>query len=473
MLTRNDFYNYQHRCVDHMLEHPKSMLFVDPGLGKSVVGLTVIDILLSRLLVYGVLVTAPKRVCQSVWRQEALKWAHTRHLSFSMIMGTKEERIRALMTPADVYLINYDNLVWLQAEIEFRFLLKGKRPPFNMLVADEVSKLKGTRIQQGAERGRALLKMTPYLPYRTGLTGTPAGNGLQDLFGQYLVIDSGERLGTAFSTFQSTYFYLTSAYSSKWYPFERSKEQISELVHDITINLNAEDYLDILDPIINDVPITMPPKLQARYDSIEHEMMIELDSGIVVDIDNEGSKINRCLQFSNGALYKSPGNPDWETIHDVKLDALDDVIEEIAGKPVLIAYQFKHDAHKIMKRHPDAVWLSSKTSEEDFLQALTDWKEGKLTKIIAHGQSMGHGIDGLQGVDRHLVWYGIPWSKEVYDQTIARLWGARSKQNLVVIHRLIFNNTVDEVVRLSLEYKEGTENDLRTAIDEYREGKGV
>ena len=472
LLTTEDFHEYQTRTVNHMLQHPQSMLWLDMGLGKTIVALTAANILLDQMNVYGVLIVAPLRVCQTVWRQEAKKWAHTKHLKFSMITGTKDDRIRGLMTKADVYIINFDNLRWLQEEIEFRFLSKGKRPPFNMLVADEISKLKNTRTRQGAERGKAMLKLLPYLPYRTGLTGTPASNGMLDLFGQYLVIDGGHRLGTSHSAFRSTYFYLKEYHSTQWYPFERAKEQIAEKVGDITINLAAEDYLDMPEKIINDIMLDLPSKNRAAYDKIEHEMLVELDSGVGVEIFNRASLMNRCLQYANGAMYLVPGAPDWETIHDEKLDALDDIIEEAAGQPVLIAYQYQHDAHKILKRHPDAVWLSSKTSEADFIQALEDWDSGKLTKIIGHPASMGHGIDKLQKAGHIIVWYGLNWSLDLYDQTNARLW-RQGQDHPVMVHRLITRDTADEIVQLRLESKADDETAAREAIEAYRLRKGA
>ncbi len=467
MLTRDDFHKYQEMSVQHSLMCPQSMLFIDMGLGKTIVALTVMNILLNRMNVYGVLIIAPLRVCQTVWRQEAKKWEHTKHLRFSMVTGTKDERIRGLMTPADVYIINFDNLRWLQEEVEFRFLRKGKRPPFNMLVADEISKLKNTRTRQGAERGKAMLKLLPYLPYRMGLTGTPASNGMGDLFGQFLVVDGGQRLGTSFSAFQSTYFYLKEYHGTRWYPFPGAQEQIAGHVGDITINLKAEDYLDMPDKIINDIMIDLPAKQRAGYDKIETEMLVELDSGHGVEIFNRASLMNRCLQYANGGMYLMPGAPDWESVHDAKLEALDDIIEESAGQPVLIIYQYQHDAHKILKKYPDAVWLSSKTSEADFLQALDDWNNGLLTKVIGHGQSLGHGIDQLKDAGHIIAWYGVPWSLDVYDQTNARLW-RQGQKHPVIIHRLLMRDTADEIVQMRLESKADDETAAREAIEKYR-----
>jgi SNF2 family DNA or RNA helicase len=450
-----------------MMENPQSMLFLDPGLGKSIITLSAIVTLLGQMKVYGVLIIAPLRVVQTVWKQESRKWEHTKHLTFSSITGAKDDRIRGLLTPADIYLVNYDNLRWLQEEVEFRFLRKGKRPPFNFLVADEISKLKNTRTRQGAERGKAMLKLLPYLPYRTGLTGTPASNGIQDLFGQFLVIDGGQRLGTSFSAFQSTYFYQTDYRGYKWTPFEKSKDQIGAKVGDITINLSAEDYLSLPEKIINDVYIDLPPKQRVAYDKIENEMLIELDSGHEVEIFNGASLMNRCLQYANGGMYTMPGSPDWETIHDAKLEALDDIIEELAGQPILIIYQYQHDAHKILKKYPDAVWLSSKMSESEFVQALEDWNSGKLTKIIGHPASMGFGVDGLQDSCHTMVWYGLNWSLDSYMQTIARLL-RQGQEFPVMVHRLMMRDTVEEAVKLSLESKFDDELGAREAIEKYR-----
>jgi SNF2 family DNA or RNA helicase len=467
LLTTEDFHPYQIRTIEHMMGNPQSMLFLDPGLGKSIITLTSIAMLLDQMKVYGVIVVAPLRVAQTVWRQEALKWAHTKHLTFSSITGSKDDRIRGLMTPADVYLINFDNLRWLQEEIEFRFLRKGKRPPFNMLVADEISKLKNTRTRQGAERGKAMLKLLPYLPYRTGLTGTPASNGMLDLFGQFLVIDSGQRLGTSFSGFRSTYFYQADYQGYRWLPFEKAKDQIGAKVGDITVNLSAEDYLDLPDKIVNDVYIDLPPKQRAIYDRIEHDMLVELDSGHEVEIFNGASLMNRCLQYANGGMYTMPGAPDWENVHDAKLDALDDIIEESAGKPVLIIYQYQHDAKKILKKYPDAVWLSSKISESDFVQAIEDWNSGKLTKIIGHPASMGFGVDGLQDSCHTMVWYGLPWGLDFYMQTIARLL-RQGQEHPVMVHRLMMRDTVEEAVKIALENKFNDEHGAREAIAKYR-----
>ena len=470
MLSRQQLHPYQEKSVSHVVDNRNSMLFLDMGLGKTVATLTAVIDLFDTLDVHGVLIVGPLRVIQSVWKQEAQKWEHTRHLTFSTITGTPDQRTNALMAKADIYLINYDNLVWLEEQIQHRYLRRNKPLPFNMLVADEVSKFKATRMRQGTKRGNAVLKLLPLLPYRVGLTGTPSSNGLEDLFGQFLVIDGGVRLGTSFGRFRSTYFYQTDWNGYKWKPFEKAQGQISEKIGDITLNLNAEDYLDMPDKITNDIMLSLPPKLQQKYDDIEKDMMVELESGHKVDILNEASKMNRCLQFANGGMYVEPGSPEWESIHDVKLDALDDIIEEASGNPVLVVYQYQHDAKKIKRRYPDAVWIKSTMSEKDFNQALADWDEGNLRMIIGHPASMGHGIDRLQRRGRTLVWYGLTWSLDLYDQTNARLW-RQGQKHPVIIHRLLMQATTDEAVKLAIESKATDELTMRQAIEQYRKLK--
>lgn len=472
MLHPSNMHPYQNRTVEHIIDHKCSMLHQDPGLGKTIATLSAIETLMfDAYKVKGVLVCAPLRVIQSVWKQESAKWSHTKDLTFSYITGDRNDRIRGLCAKADIYLINYEGLVWLQAEVEHRFLSRGKYPPWNMCVFDEISKMKGTRTRQGVKRGTAALQLLQYCEYRVGLTGSPAPNGMLDLFGQYLCIDAGEALGTSFSSYQSTYFYLSEYQGRKWNPFERAKEQITDLIAPITMDLRASDYIKMPDLIINDIGLDFPPAIQSAYDRIEHEMLIELDSGADVEIFNRASLVNRCLQYSGGAVYLNPGLPEWEKVHDVKLDALEDLVEELAGQPVLLLYQYKHEAERIQKKFPGAVRISSQTSAADFNQAIIDWNLGKLDMIIAHPASMGHGVDRLQTSCHNVIWFGLNWSWELYYQSNARVARQGQTSPSVMIHRILMNNTVDELVAIALKTKQTTETDVRELVRAYGERK--
>jgi len=471
-MNYSDLHDYQIRSIDHIFDNTKSMLHLDPGLGKTIIALTAIEALkYDAYKCTGVLVIAPLRVIQSVWKQESAKWEHTKDLTFSYITGDRNARIRGLCAKADIYLINYENLVWLQTEVEHRFLSRGKYPPWNMCIADEITKLKGTRTRQGVKRGTAMLKLLMYCPLRVGLTGSPAPNGMLDLFGQYLVIDSGYRLGTSFSTFRSTYFYQSDYAGYSWSPFERAKEQITEKIADITIDLRAEDYIKMPDLIENDIILDLGPGLQAQYDDIEREMLIELASGHNVEIFNKASLVNRCLQFAGGGVYLNPGAPEWEEIHKIKTDALVDLVEELSGQPVLVLYQYQHEAKRIQKLFPNSLWISSKTSDSAFNQAIMDWNSGKLDMIIGHPASMGHGVDRLQTSCHNVIWYGLNWSYELYYQSNSRISRQGQRSPTVMIHRLMMNKTVDFLVSAALESKETTETEVRDLIRKYGEQK--
>ena len=468
MMQRSDFHSYQERSVDHGIENLAAAFHLDPGLGKTVIVLTIIDILMYDMFTTkGVLIAAPLRVVQSVWRQEAAKWQHTRDLTFSYITGDPSSRIRGLCTKADIYLINYENLPWLQTQVEHRFLSHGKYPPWNMIVFDESSKMKNTRIRQGVKRGIAALKLLQYAPRRLNLTGSPAPNGMLDLFGQYLCLDGGERLGQSHSAFRSTYFYLSEYQGTKWKAFESSKDQITELLADITLDLVASDYITMPEEIENDIMLDFPLDMQARYDAIEREMLIELDSGHDVEIFNRASLVNRCLQFAGGGVYLNPGMPDWEKIHDVKMEALIDLVDELEGQPVLLLYQYQHEAKRIEQQFPDAKWISSKTSDGDFNQAILDWNSGALQMIIAHPASMGHGVDRLQTSCHNVIWFGLNWSWELYYQSNSRIARQGQTSPTVMIHRILMNNTTDLIVKLALTTKRDTESEVRELIREY------
>lgn len=467
MLTPDLLHEYQKKAVNFQCSHPNSMLWLDMGLGKTVITLTSIAHLLTVGFLRGVIIVAPIRVVRLVWRQEAEKWNHTHQLRFSVVTGTKDQRTRALLRPAEIYLINYENLGWLAETLQTYFISKNRPMPFNGIVWDEISKMKNS----STNRVKSFRKIASHFNWTTGLTGTPASNGFKDLHGQYLVVDGGERLGTSKTAFRTRFYKKVGPY--KEVPYEDTEETIKKLIGDITLEMSAEDYNPLPDLMVNDVELEMPENLRAMYDQMEKEFFIQLDSGKEVEVFNQASLTNKCLQFSNGAMYPVAGMPLWEPIHDLKLEALEDVLDEAQGSPVLCAYSYRSDAQRIMERfkHLDPINLTECKSESSLVNAMHRWKTGDCALMIGHPASMGHGVDGLQKNGHILVWYGLNWSLDLYKQFNARL--RRQGQGVPVIcHRILMRDTLDQAQAMALNEKDQTETSLRKAIKEYRLTRG-
>ena len=438
------------------------------GLGKTVITLTSVAHLISTGHLKSVIIVAPVRVCQLVWRQEALKWEHTKGLRFTLLTGDRDQRSRALMRPADVYLINYENLLWLAQALMTYYINKDKPLPFDGIVYDELSKCKNST----TNRVKALRKILPHVKWRTGLTGTPASNGYKDLHGQFLVLDGGERLGMSKTMFKTRFYYKIGQY--KEIAFSDTEETIKGLIGDITLEMSAVDYNPLPDLITNDVEIELPTHLRTAYDAMERDLFITLDSGTNVEMFNAASLTVKCLQFANGAMYPIAGLPAWEPVHDMKLDALEEIIEESSGKQVLCSYSYRSDAERIMTRFKALrpINLTACKTDRELENAMSRWKAGDCQLMIGHPASMGHGIDGLQHNGNILVWFGLNWSLDLYDQFNARI--RRQGQGVPVIcHRIICKNTVDEIQAEALKNKSQTQDSLRNAIKEYRMKKNV
>jgi len=461
-------HGYQQNATNHQCTHHHSMLWLDMGLGKTVITLTSISHLLQQRYLHGVLIVAPIRVCRLVWRQEALKWEHTKHLKFSLLTGSKDQRVRALLAPANIYLINYENVKWLAETLQTYFISKGRPLPFNGIVWDEVSKCKNSTTHRVA----AVKKILDQFIWSTGLTGSPASNGYKDLHGQFLVVDRGLRLGTSKTAFR-TRFYKKEGFKEIAQP--NAEDEIKTLISDITLEMSAADYNPLPDLIVNDVELELPESLRDKYDQMEKEFFLALDSGRVIESFNKASMMNKCLQIAAGAVYPLVGVASlWEPLHDIKLDALEEVIDEAQGQPVLCGYQFRFDAERIMAKfkHLDPVNITECKSERALNDAMRRWKIGDLRLAIGHPGSMSHGIDGLQDAGHIIAWFGLNWSLELYNQLNARL--RRQGQGVPVLsHRLIMRDTVDEIQRESLSEKGQTESGLRKAVKEYRQRRGM
>jgi len=380
VLNPDQLHDYQKKASNFQSTHPHSAVWADMGLGKTAITLTSIAHLLNAGFLRGVLIVAPIRVIRLVWRQEALKWSHTKHLKFAMVSGSKDQRTRALMQKADVYLINYENLKWL-ADTLITYYIKKDRPiPFNGVVWDEISKMKNST----TKRVSAFRKILPAFDWTTGLTGTPAANGYKDLHGQYLVLDQGVRLGTSKTAFTERFYYKKSAY--KYEAFPDTEDTIKALIGDITMQMSAEDYNPLPDLIVNDIRVDMPQGLRRKYEELEKDFFFQLDNGTDVEVFNKASLTNKCLQFSNGFVYPIPGIPKWEHIHDLKLDALEDIIEEAGGSPVLCAYSYRADAERIMERfkHLRPINLTDCKSETALNNAMSRWKNDDCALMIGH-----------------------------------------------------------------------------------------
>jgi SNF2 family DNA or RNA helicase len=319
---------------------------------------------------------------------------------------------------------------------------------------------------------RAVKRILDKFDWTTGLTGTPASNGYKDLHGQYLVVDKGQRLGTSKTAFKTRFYKKAGPY--KEVPYDDTETVIKTLIGDITLEMSAEDYNPLPDLIVNNIEVEMPPELRAKYEQMEREFFTVLDNGKEIEVFNSAALTNKCLQFSNGAVYPIAGMPLWEPVHELKLEALDEILDEAQGSPVLCAYAYRSDAERIMERFKALrpINLTECKTERELNNAMERWKSGDCPLMIGHPASMGHGIDGLQHKGRTLVWFGLNWSLDLYDQFNARV--RRQGQGApVVCHRILCQDTLDQAQALALDEKATTQAGLRSAVKEYRKQKGV
>ena len=443
--------DYQQIAIRHLLEHDRSALFVSMGMGKTVSVLTAFDTLQLLGDSKRMLVVAPKRVAKSVWPAEVAKWGHIGHLKVSVIVGTAEERLRALRTKADVYCINYDNLVWLVEQCK-------KGWPFDMVVADESTRLKGLRAKGGAQRAKALRKVAKCTKRWVNLTGTPAPNGLIDLWGQNWFLDFGERLGATYTAFMSRWFEKDwNGFSFK--PRAGADDEIHKKIKDVCLTLKAEDYFDIKKPIVNNVMVELPPKARKLYDEFEKQMYMEIGDH-EVEAFNAASLSNKCSQLANGAAYVDDQGT-WKEVHKAKLEALESIVNEAGGMPVLVAYWFKSDLQRLQKHFPKGKVLDDKE------KTLNDWNKGKIPILFAHPQSAGHGLN-LQDGGNIIAFFSLTWNLEYYDQIIERIGPVRQLQSgynrPVFVYHILAERTTDSVMLERLRTKRNVQDLLLEAL---------
>jgi len=438
-------HNYQTYATDFMIKNPVSAVFLDMGLGKTVITLTAInEMCRNSFLVSKVLVIAPLRVARDTWPTEIEKWDHLKGLTYSVAVGTEAERKAALKKKASVYIINRENVSWLIENSDIPF-------DFDMVVIDELSSFKNHR----AKRFKSLQLVRPKVKRIVGLTGTPSPNGLMDLWAQFRILDLGKRLGRYISHYRNNYFIPDKrngmvVFSYK--PLPNAQENIYKQIEDITLSMKAQDYLDMPECIYNEVPVKLSETEWKIYETLKKELVVSI-KGDEVDASNAAVLSNKLSQLANGCIYTEDKMPIH--LHDKKLDALEDLIEAANGKPVLVAYWFKHDLESI-KRRFDVREI--KTSQD-----IKDWNDSKIPVAVIHPASAGHGLN-LQAGGSTLVWYGITWNLELYQQTNARLYRQGQKSSTVVIHHIIAKGTIDELIMKALINKDKTQAALIDAV---------
>jgi len=441
---RYEPHEYQEYATNFILNHPIAAILLEMGLGKSVITLTAIfDLTLDSFLIRKVLVIAPLRVARDTWPAEIEKWDHLNGLTYSVAIGNEAQRKAALLQRAQVYLINRENVDWLINDSGIPF-------DYDMVVIDELSSFKS----HTSKRFRALRKVRPNVKRIVGLTGTPSSNGLMDLWAEIGILDMGQRLGRYISHFRNAYFVPDKRNQQiifTYKPKPGAEEAIYRLISDITISMKNTDYLQLPDLVINEIPVFLSEDERQHYEIMKSEMVLSL-KGKEIDAVNAAALSNKLLQMANGAVYD--GNGGVVRIHDRKLDALEDIIEAANGKPVLIAYWYKHDLERIMERFP-AIQL-------DNAESIKRWNDGEIPVAVIHPASAGHGLN-LQAGGSCLVWFGLTWSLELYQQTNARLW-RQGQKDTVIIHHIVAKDTIDEQVMKALKRKDKTQTALIDAV---------
>lgn len=454
-------HEYQRYAIDFVEGHKESALLLDLGLGKSSIALTAINnLMFDYFLVHKVLVIAPIRVCTNTWTSEIKKWDHLKNLKYSLCIGDERTRKRALYADADIYIINRENVEWLINKSGVKFI-------FDMVVIDELSSFKNGK----SKRFQALLKVRPLVKRIVGLTGTPSSNGLMDLWAEYRLLDLGKRLGRFITHYRETYFVPDKRNQEivfSYKPKLGAEEEIYRRIEDITISMKAIDHLPMPELIINDYEVELDGRERKQYESLANNLVLELgDEDITVA--NAGVLSNKLIQMASGSLYYDEDH-NFVEIHDKKLDALEDLIEGANGEPLLVAYWFKSDLERIMKRLnkiKDKTYISFKVLDKS--EAIEKWNKGEISVGLIHPQSAGHGLN-LQEGGHQLVWYSLTWSLELYQQTIGRLYRQGQKSKSVVVTRIVAKDTIDEDVIRALDKKERTQDALIEAVKAHVKG---
>ena len=444
---------YQQLIVDHIMTTPRCAVWSFMGSGKSVATLTAIEQL--QFIEDGpVLVVAPLRVAESTWPDEVLKWEHLKSLCVIPIVGTEKKRLTALSLPAQVYTTNYENLVWL---IEYW----GDKWPYRTVILDESTKVKGFRTRQGGKRAKALARVAHTEIKRVvELTGTPAPNGLKDLWGQIWFLDAGRRLGRSYTSFTDRWF--RPDYSGFGVmPLAHAQTEIQHQLRDICLTIDAKDWFDIREPIVTPVFVDLPLKVRKLYKEMEDEFYIELESGHEIEAFNAAARTQKLLQMANGAMYVGEDSQEWKELHDLKIEALEDIIEEASGMPVLVAYNFKSDLARLQKAFPKGKHLDKNP------QTIKDWNKGKIPVLFAHPASAGHGLN-LQDGGNILVYFGHNWNLEERLQIAERIGPVRQLQaghnRPVFVYNILTRDTIDEVILQRIETKREVQDLLLEAM---------
>lgn len=438
-------HDYQAYAIDYIKTHPAAAVLLDMGLGKTVISLTAIaDLLFDSFEAHRILVVAPLRVARDTWPAEIEKWEHLQHLTYSVVVGTPKERRAALMANADITIINRENLQWLIEDSGFPFT-------YDMVCIDELSSFKNHK----SKRFQALMKVRPKVKRIIGLTGTPSSNGLMDLWAEFKLLDMGQRLGRFITQYRNDYFLPDKRngqiiYSYKPMPY--AEDAIYRKISDMTISMKSTDHLKMPELVSSRYEVKLSEAEAQRYDDLKQELILQLPEGEVTAA-NAASLTGKLVQLANGAIYSDDG--DTVEFHDRKLDALEDIIEAANGKPLLVAYWFKHDLQRIKQRFEVREIKSSKD--------IADWNKGDIPVAVIHPASAGHGLN-LQAGGSTLIWFGLTWSLELYQQTNARLWRQGQTAGTVVIQHIITKGTIDERILKALSLKELTQNSLIDAV---------
>lgn len=460
-------HDYQRYCITRIIQQPAIALFLDMGLGKTAVTLTAVnDLRYNRFLIRRCLVIAPKKVAEDTWTREQSKWDHLHLLKIVPVLGSKNKRVKALNSPGDVFVINRENVPWLVDYYRNDW-------PFDMVVIDEMSSFKSHR----AKRFKALKSVRSHITRIVGLTGTPSPNGLTDLWSQIYLLDGGERLGKTITEYRNAYFIPGSRNATTIFSYEPvsgAVDAIQEKIQDICISLQARDYLELPDKIVNTRYIKLDAKAQKAYDTLERERILEMQDS-VIDAGSAGVLAGKLLQLANGAMYavpdeEQPKKREIIPVHDNKIEAFLELVEAEEGKHMLVFYNFQHDLLRIEQA------LESKklaVGELKTTEDITAWNEGKIDILLAHPASAAYGLN-LQDGGNVVVWFGLNWSLELYQQANARLY-RQGQQMSVYIHHLVVSGSVDEDVIHALEQKDDCQaallDSLKARVEKYKEAE--